>query len=266
MKNILLFLQDDDGQESRLQSALDLTRALEGHLTCLDVVVPPGFPPEYNPGPAHVPPILEVQEREAENVGRVRARLENEDVMWEIRQVTGEPVRRLTEAAALADVIVVSSRSAGTHGRMIRRTVTQLAVRSGRLVLAVPPACTRLNVAGKALVAWDGSHEADQALRAALPLLQLADAVTLMQVNASGDPVAAHDAASYLARHGAQPLVAQETTTAPVAEIVLRHARQWGASYIVMGAFGHARVAETIFGGVTADMLRTSELPVFLHH
>ena len=37
MKNVLVLIHDDDGQEARLQTALDLTRALDGHLTCVDV-------------------------------------------------------------------------------------------------------------------------------------------------------------------------------------------------------------------------------------
>ena len=38
MKNVLLLVHDDVGQEARLQVALDLTRALDGHLSCVDVV------------------------------------------------------------------------------------------------------------------------------------------------------------------------------------------------------------------------------------
>ena len=41
MKNILVLVHSDDGQESRLQCALDVVRALSGHLTCLDVAAPP---------------------------------------------------------------------------------------------------------------------------------------------------------------------------------------------------------------------------------
>ncbi len=37
MKNILLLVHDDEGQEARLQAALDLVRTLDGHLVCLDV-------------------------------------------------------------------------------------------------------------------------------------------------------------------------------------------------------------------------------------
>ena len=41
MKNILLLVHEDNGQEARLQAALDVTRALKGHLNCLDVVIMP---------------------------------------------------------------------------------------------------------------------------------------------------------------------------------------------------------------------------------
>ena len=41
MKNILLLVHDDVGQEARLQAALDVTRAVEGHLRCVDVTQMP---------------------------------------------------------------------------------------------------------------------------------------------------------------------------------------------------------------------------------
>ncbi len=48
MKNVLLLVHDDVGQESRYQVALDLTRALQGHLMCLDVTyVPPWWGTGY---------------------------------------------------------------------------------------------------------------------------------------------------------------------------------------------------------------------------
>lgn len=266
MKNVLLLLHDDDGQEDRLQVALDLTRSLGGHLTCLDVFVPPAVLPEYYPGPGQVAPLLAARELEAENVARVRTRLAGEDVAWDIQEVTGSPTRELTEAAGLADVIVVSSRSDRSGISEARRIVRDLAAKSGRLVLAVPPKCNKLDLTGKALVAWDYSDEANQALRAAVPLLQLADVVTLMEVNQPGEEFAAHDAATYLARHRIKPIILQETTTGAVVDAVLAQATESRASYIVMGAFGHGRAREAIFGGVTSNMLHKSEIPIFLHH
>ena len=266
MKNVLLLLHDDEGQEGRLQAALDLTRALAGHLTCLDVVVPPEVLPEYYPGPGHVPPLVEARERELANVARVRSRLELEDVSWDIQAASGDAVDRLREVAGLADVIVVSSRASGPELIDARRVVSELAAKSGRLVLAVPPDCRGLDATGKALVAWDDSRAANQALKAAVPLLQVAGGVALMEVNPPGSEFTAEDAASYLARHRIEPVVIQETTEGTVVDAVLQHARETGASYVVMGAFGHGRALEAIFGGVTAGMLEKSDVPLFLHH
>ncbi|WP_244650132.1 hypothetical protein [Sphingomonas sp. CFBP 13706] len=49
MKNILVLAHDDEGQEARLQAALDLGRALTGHITCLDVTyIPPILGNDYS--------------------------------------------------------------------------------------------------------------------------------------------------------------------------------------------------------------------------
>jgi nucleotide-binding universal stress UspA family protein len=267
MKNVLLLIHDDDGQEGRLQVALDLTRALGGHLSCLDVVVPPVVVPEYYPGPGQLEPLSAARELEAENVARTRKRLEAEDVAWDILEVIGDPVHRLEQAAALADVIVVSSRSGRSEiSEAARRIVNEIAAKSNRLVAAVPPECRSLDGTGKALVAWDNSHEANHALRAAVPLLQLAGEVTLIEVNRPGEEFAAQDAATYLARHRVEPIIVQETTTGTVVDALLDQVEESHASYIVMGAFGHRRAVEAIFGGVTSGMLAKSKIPVFLHH
>lgn len=39
LKNVLLLIHDDAVQEARLQAALDVTRELKNHLSCLDVVI-----------------------------------------------------------------------------------------------------------------------------------------------------------------------------------------------------------------------------------
>jgi len=36
------------------------------------------------------------------------------------------------------------------------------------------------------------------------------------------------------------------------------------ADLLVMGAYGHSRVREFLFGGVTRDLLAASPLPVFM--
>jgi nucleotide-binding universal stress UspA family protein len=52
----------------------------------------------------------------------------------------------------------------------------------------------------------------------------------------------------------------------PVAEAILDTAKACGADILVMGAYGHSRVRELVFGGFTRHVLNTSPLPAFLFH
>ena len=59
---------------------------------------------------------------------------------------------------------------------------SNLIVRTGKPILAVPQAAKGFAANGRAIVAWDGSAQADAALRAALPLLKLATHVTVLEI------------------------------------------------------------------------------------
>ena len=37
-----------------------------------------------------------------------------------------------------------------------------------------------------------------------------------------------------------------------------------GAAYLVMGAYGHSRLRETVFGGATRDLMHSRSIPLFL--
>src|SRR3546814_21012392 len=80
MKNVLLLVHDDSGQEARLQCALDLTRALSGHLFCMDVVqVPVLVGAEFGAAQAQAMLLEDTRETEAANERKVKARLKVED-------------------------------------------------------------------------------------------------------------------------------------------------------------------------------------------
>ena len=75
------------------------------------------------------------------------------------------------------------------------------------------------------------------------------------------------DASQYLARHG----IRSELHECPlagdsVADGVREAAARLGAGYVVMGAYGHSRFRETMFGGVTRSMLGESRVPLLLAH
>lgn len=265
MKNVLLLLHDDEGQEARLQVALDVTRALSGHLTGVDVFVPPVIVSDYA-GVADLAVLGEYREKEARSLAALKGRLAREDISWDIVEECGDPAAEIRNVAGLADLIVVTSHSDQPEGLSARRIAAELAAKSDSPVLAVPPGCTGLNVGGRVLVAWDGSPESDVALRAALPLLQLASDVTIIEVTRAEGHPSPEEAATYLSRHGIHARAVEKVTDDPVSDAILARARAIGASYIVMGAFGHNRMVEALFGGVSRDMLEKSEIPLLLAH
>lgn len=272
MKTVLLLTHDDSGQESRLQAALDVTRALGGHLTCVDVIVPPvalGYGPYGDYSGAATAELLE-DERQREKLNRVRleARLAREDVAWSWKESVGFPQEALGQAAQLSDLIVLSTGLGGHEPSELRRLPARTAQNSHRPVLAIPPSAKGLDASGTALVAWDGSQQADEALRDAVPLLQLASHVILFDLDDSKAPFGAGDAAAYLSRHGIHARVecVERGAGETVCDAIREKARNVKAAYIVMGAFGHSPAIETVFGGVTRSMLTNCEIPLLVAH
>jgi nucleotide-binding universal stress UspA family protein len=266
MKNVLLLVHDDEGQEARLQAALDVTRAIGGHLTCLDVIALPPVVADPLSGPAVAMLLQDEFTREDVNCRALTSRLGREDVAWDLRQVTDDVVPAITDAAQAADLIVLNSRIEGNPARDPQRVASDVVVRSGRPVLAVPDSCRGIDLSGVALIAWDGSTEAGESLRAALPLLRLSAEALLFEAGRSNRTYPASEAALYLSRHGLRCRTLSHAVEESVAEAIQQAARDVGASYIVMGAYGHSRTREALFGGVTRSMLETSGLPLFLAH
>lgn len=265
MKTILFLGHADAGQEARLQVALDLCRALDGHLACLDVYSPPGAYGELYGVTAVQFDLLDIElESEAANRQALEARLATEDVRWDWTHVIGSLERRIVETARMADLIVASSHLGGGLGESA--IVTGLILRANRPVLAVPPDARGLNAAGKALVAWDGSTQAIESLRAAVPLLALASDVRILEVGDTTREYGANEAAVYLSRHGIGATVMHAELVDTQSHSIIERARLIDAAYVVMGGYGHSRIGELLFGGVTREMLAHCPVPMFIAH
>lgn len=267
MKNILLLIHDDAGQEARFQAALDVTRALGGHLKCLDVTPLTVFPGDAYGSDGSVLMLEYERTQEAANKARLLQRLAVEDVSWEWSDITGGMEECIEQAAGLADLIVVNRQLDEYPIPDMRNIASGLIVKSGVPVLAVPQDAKGFRVAGSALVAWDGSPEASSALTAAVPLLKLAGSVTIFEVEDGTVKSPADEAASYLSRHDIHPVVVREPAEHELTSgRVLAKANSRRFDYLVMGGFGHHRMTEALLGGVTRRMLTKSPIPLFLAH
>lgn len=120
------------------------------------------------------------------------------------------------------------------------------------------------------LIGWNSSLEAARAIREAAEIISQATEVRIVMVDPqsadrANGPEPGADVAAYLARYGAKVTVDRLPSSGmTVAELLKRHAMDVAADMIVMGAYGHTRLRERIFGGVTQDMLAGSATPIFL--
>ncbi len=144
--------------------------------------------------------------------------------------------------------------------------------RSGRPVLMVPEK-TETTLAPKCVsIAWDGSLEAARAVGYSVDMLVAAEIVHVVLV----DPVSGEgghgaepgaDLAAYLARQNVKVTVDRVPSAGrPVSDVLTQHALDNKCELIVMGAYGHSRLRERIFGGVTRSMLNRVTIPMLMAH
>ena len=124
----------------------------------------------------------------------------------------------------------------------------------------------------KIFIAWDSSLQASKAVHQALPILFGAEEVTLglfdpvMSELIDGEDPGA-DVAQWLSRQGCKITLQQYPSGGrEIGEAIQKRAMEVGADLVVMGAFGHSRMRERIFGGTTQSMLEQKDIPVLMVH
>lgn len=141
---------------------------------------------------------------------------------------------------------------------------------SGKPLLLIPAGAQPTLKPKRVLIAWDARLEASRAVRESLGLLPGADEVHLVMVDPVEDEYRhgaepGADAAAYLARHGVNVTVDRlPSLDHSVVDVLRRHALDIAADLMVMGAYGHSRLRERIFGGVTVSMLEDPSMPILM--
>ena len=271
MRSILVHVYNDPGIESRLQIALDMARSFDAHITFLqavmhDIVLPNDF---YGSITAQMMPVVQEQADELRRV--MEARLADEDVRWDWVQEVGMADTTLMAHAALADLVLVGCVSPEGSELQPSRLAGALAIEGRSPVMVTPKSANGFDATKPALVAWNGSPQAAHALKASLSMLGKASSVHLVTVTDEDDQnrgkLPSTDGAEYLSRHGiACELVELPAMGRNPAEVLVEAAEHREAGYIVLGAYGHARMFELVFGGVTRRMLKNPPLPLVLAH
>ena len=138
---------------------------------------------------------------------------------------------------------------------------------SGRPVLVVPPSVPQ-TLARNVLVAWNGSTEQARTNAFAIPLLRLADKVTVLTVEGGTTPgPSGEEAARHLRRNGIKATALTVKLGARTSgEIILDHATSLGCDLLVKSAYTQSRLRQMIFGGATRHILANATLPVLMAH
>ncbi len=134
--------------------------------------------------------------------------------------------------------------------------------RCPRPILAVPAAASPLR---KALLAYDGSPKADEALFVAAYMAgRWGTELVVLSVEEKGraadEPLAR--AQGYLAGRGVQARPVE--ASGPVGETILAQAKAQAADILVMGGYGRSRLVELVLGSAVDEVLRLGTLPVLL--
>ena len=265
MKNILLLVHDDDGQEARLQTALDLTRALEGHMSCIDVTMLPMMAADIHGGTAQAVLLEEERAREGENKAAVTDRLKNEDVSWDWTDVIGGMAQAVLDASTLADLIVLNRKLDAYSYPDMRDIASSIVMKARAPIVAVPETQKSFGIE-RALIAWDGSESCAATMRACTGLLKLSTEVRIFTALEKSNGLEPTAAAQYLSRHGIHVTIETvERADNEPDQLISAHAESWKADYVMMGAYGKGRLREA-FGGVTKRMLGSSQMPLLLGH
>jgi nucleotide-binding universal stress UspA family protein len=274
-KTILLIIGAND-QEKDLAAAADLSATAGAHLSVL--VVQLAAPPAVGDYAALSVALLDERAEEMkqldEAVKRARATLKDLGISFDANGIYCETAWAdddVGSRARYADVTLIGA-SLQTDPSLRSRAIDGALFYSARPVLLATnrqPVTLRPK---KILLAWNSTMESARAAREAMALMESAEEVNVVLVDPSAAPARngeepGADIATYLARHIVNVTVDRLPSAGRrVEEVLNQHAIDISADLIVMGAYGHTRLRERIFGGVTKAMIERPIVPVLMVH
>lgn len=257
MKSILVYADRSPAMAPRLETALALAGSAGGHVTVL-VDTPVARYVSMDPmGGSYLASAALDQALAAddEHAAAIEAQLSRQNVPFAVVRSDREPVAALAEGSRLADLVVLS-RCCSFAGEVAITASTPVLVVPDDRALSVP--------VRSACIAWDGGQEAAAAVRGAVPILAACDRVSMITVNEKGEGHAPRDALDYLAAHGIQAALEQVERNGSIEQTLDAAVARIAPDLLVMGAYGHSRMRQYLFGGVTRHFLGDEKAPPLL--
>ncbi len=276
-KSIVTVMTDAEIDASALGAAIKIAHAAEGHLEVLCLGIDRTQPGFYYAGANAliIQDNLVQAQAEAEALEEhVKGHLSGLDINWSTASATTQMAGLtpfVAHRARLADLVVLSKPYGPGRGHE-NEAIVEAALFNGHVpIVIVPDGSDFPDLISSAVIAWNESAEALNAIRAALPFLGQADTVNIAIIDPPthgpdrSDP--GGQLSQMLVRHGVRAEVSVLAKTMPrISDVLCRHCTDKSADLLVMGAYGHSRFREAILGGATRNMLEMSDVPVLLAH
>jgi nucleotide-binding universal stress UspA family protein len=166
------------------------------------------------------------------------------------------------------ELIVLSSTNREKGNGVESGFVEQVLLAAGRPVLILPYKGNAEIKFEDVMLGWNDSRESARAAFDALPFLKHAKRTKIVTVDVSpGDPIAGANIAETLDRDGVKCEVVNVASGGRnPGETLLLAAREYGVGLLVLGAYGHMRLTEWIFGGATQYVLQNLDRPILMSH
>ena len=266
-KSIIVNLAIDATPAPIVQVGIELAERFGAHLIGLAAAdVPPLV--ATGDGMVYEGEIMQIQRTEIEKrLAELRAEFEElvpASIFSEWGQAVCSPTRFLSASARAADLVVTGSQKGENVFRAV--DVGSLALGIGRPVLVAASNVEHV-MAKTVLVAWKDTREARRAVWDALPFLRRAEEVFICAVGDEIRYASARDVQNHLDHHGvAAEVLGLPRPSATVGDEIIQAAERVGADLIVSGAYGHSRMREWVFGGVTRDLLDHAPMCCLMTH
>jgi nucleotide-binding universal stress UspA family protein len=187
---------------------------------------------------------------------------------FEWRPVLDYPAEALAREARSADLVIIGEMG-GPGDTLGSLDPGEALLKVGRPALVIPDGVSSLR-AENVIVGWKDTREARRAIWDALPFLHEASSITVVEISESGEESMAQghvdDVVRYLMRHRIKSIPRILKQQGSVAAQLIKLAQEAGADLIVTGAYGHSRLGEWFFGGVTRDLLANSIICCLMSH
>lgn len=184
---------------------------------------------------------------------------------WKTPSAFSSEAMNIARFGLVSDIVVSAAPTIGSDDTGLEAALFD----TGRPILLVPAHGSADITGGTVIIAWNGSVEASHAVVAAMPLLAQAEHVFTFTVPKGDLQVgAAEELVGYLSWHGIQAstIRVEAGGANSISGALLEAVKRVKANLLVMGAYTHSRVRERLFGGVTKDVLKNTDVAVLMAH